>query len=180
MIFEGDIMKKLPNQKTVITCEKLALKWLSLLLFCTLFTIFVFCIFDEIIIRVVWILIEVLDIFLSAKLSGYGFSVFRSFIFVKIDEKGISNLYCNIRWEEIEKISYEHLLTRGRKVIESRRANRIKGDFGSVMLITKEQSEKENSFKTYSLKKTICICCNAQIKQFVNQYRPDLLNSTEE
>lgn len=106
----------------------------------------------------------------DAVVSGYSFSIYRSFILVKINEKGISNLFCKITWEEINTIHGEVV------DITSKASNwafkQLAKNYGTVILISKGKNDKEQSFKKYSLFKTICLELNEKNRAYVSRCCP--------
>ena len=135
------------------TCPKMALRW-SIHIIISLLLLFVLIYFPkEIYLKVFFAIAIVCLFFVPVKLSGYGFSVFRCFILVKIDSKGISNIFCKIKWNEIVDIQYEMLETEFKAKYNKMR---IAGNFGLVMFLTGKANENA-TFRKYSLKKTICV-----------------------
>ena len=112
----------------------------------------------------------VLSNFMFIKLNGYGASIFRSFIRVRISEKGISNAFCKIKWEEIQRTEYEYL-----EIKCNARTNKyirlIAGKYGLVLFVSKIQSKEEITFNNYSLKNTICMPFDENIKKIIEERR---------
>ena len=136
-----------------ITCPKMAIRW-SLYIFINILLFFVvFCFSTSFYFKLIFSIAIICSFFISIKLSGYGFSVFRCFILVKIDSQGVSNAFCKMTWDEIIEIQYETLETKF-KLKASK--TRIAGNFGLVMFLSKEEN-KNISFRKYLLKNTICL-----------------------
>ena len=155
--------------KRTLACPKLAFKWvigfaarLAFLIACIACAIIfappIWSVTACIILGVTFILTE----YISIKRCGYGFSLFRCFTVVKIEEDGIYNRFCKIKFENACYISYEHIYA---DHTNSRRY--IRGDFGVVALISAKSDEKKKSFSEYSAKDTICLPLTEEVKQLI-------------
>lgn len=85
-------------------------------------------------------------------LYRFSFAVFRSLILVKIDDEGIKNSYCKIKYKEIAHIGYENIefvSTRGHKKL------------GIILII----NGKDKTLKNCDIKKSICIPLNEKTKK---------------
>ena len=112
----------------------------------------------------------VLSNFMFIKFNGYGASIFRSFIRVRISEEGISNAFCKIKWEEIRRVEYEYLEIK----YNARRHQyiwNITTKYGLVLFVSKIQSNEKITFNNYSLKNTICMPFDENIKKIIEERR---------
>lgn len=150
-------------------CPKLALKWsLGFVLKLTFFVVCIVLISNSAPRALVFGASVLLGIafvcgeYLSIKKCGYGLSLFKCFIVSKIDETGISNCFCRIKYKDIASVGYEHI---GANHINARRY--IKGNFGMVILISRKKMK--NSFGAYSVKDTICIPLTEKTKHVIEK-----------
>ena len=143
------------------TCPKMSLYLTLRLLIALLFvglSIYVFwdMIFVAIAFSIFFIITSIILTVSSTCLS------FRSFILVKVNEEGINNAFCKIKWDEITKIEYENL------ELENTRSTKR---FGIVLIIYKND-DTSKSFKAYHLKEAICIPINEKTKKAILEYSP--------
>lgn len=155
------------NKKKIIkfTCPKMVIRWaIYILTNILLLSIMILCL-NDFYSMIVSVIAIVGTFFIPVKLSGYGFSVFRCFILVKIDSQGISNAFCKMKWNEILDIQYEKLETEFKAKSNKMR---IAGNFGLIMLLSKETKENV-TFRKYSLKNTICVPFDEEIFTFMEK-----------
>lgn len=147
-----------------ITCPQLAFNWSIKLIESFLIPILLSFLLDELFLKVAFITFGVLDYIISSLLTTYGFSVIKAFIWFKVDQDGISNFFCKIRWDEIqlENIYFEHIRIK-RTLTNNHKLKFVSGDCGVVMMVQKKNTANTN-FKKYSLKNAICIPLNAQTR----------------
>ena len=100
--------------------------------------------------------------YFSVKKCGYGIALFKCFIITKINENSLSNCFCKLNCEEISYIGYEHIHANHKN---SRYF--IRGDFGIIVLISKDKSKENKNFRQYSSKDTICLPLNEKTKEIL-------------
>lgn len=157
----------------VMTCPRLTLRWLLFsLIYLAIFLTF-FALIDFIVGGIVLFagatVIAVIE--LSVKLKR---SLFKCFIINKIDKDGISNIFCRIKWSEIEFVDSDRIEISFNKFFGGTRSIKrfFSGDYGNV-LILKKSNEKEQTYKNYLVKNAVCIPYNNKTRLAISNFCPD-------
>lgn len=116
----------------------------------------------------VWILLFVSSIFQA----NLGKKPFRVLTVVTIDEVGLKNCFCTLKWEEIESTGIEDM--NNESVFPSRRGI-LQKNFGLVLLLHRRAADKEKTFVTYSSRDTVCIPYNERTKRALKKYAPSVV-----
>ena len=147
----------------VFTCPKLA----KTLIINTLVSI-IFCVVAILINKILIFSIPFIILFLallpSITLYEFSFAVFRSLILVKLDNEGIKNAFCKIKYDEITNIGYECLefkAPRRRGYVEK---------YSLVIIV----NGKDKTFRSYDKKTAICIPLNEKTKKAFIEYAPQV------
>lgn len=145
------------------TCPKLA----RTLIIHTLVSI-IFCVVAILINKILIFSIPFIILFLallpSITLYEFSFAVFRSLILVKLDNEGIKNAFCKIKYDEITNIGYECLefkAPRRRGYVEK---------YSLVIIV----NGKDKTFRSYDKKTAICIPLNEKTKKAFIEYAPQV------
>ena len=84
----------------------------------------------------------VLFVVLFRMFSYWKMSVFRAFIIVRFDEVGISNRYCSIKWDDIQKIGIDDLHEPNLTLLKEY-------NFGMLCYVQNGSLKKTESFLNY-------------------------------
>ena len=162
----------------IFTCGKMAWRLILAIVVAFAMPIVFLWVSDDIFLRIVIAIFSVLGIFFVILTNGYGFSILRCLIPVKIDSEGISNCFCSIKWEEIKGMQFERVKIE--KIMRTKSIIITNGEYGVVLIVHKNESDvpsEENTniktFKNYSLKNSICVPVSIKTLQKISQIFPE-------
>lgn len=153
-------------KKTMLTCPKVGLIFVCYSLFIILISVFIAFLIQNILVGCIFVLfIESFAVFGFWCL--WGRAVFRAWIPVSIDEKGVSNRYCKISWDEIEGVGFDYL----QYPLDRMRFR--EADVGMILYFSKKKDRE--SLAGCSLRDTVFFPKNQKSIELIRQYAPDVL-----
>ena len=157
---------------TDFACPKFALSWIFILIKSLFISLALVILFDDTFMKTAGVFFGILEYYTCCQLTEYGFSLNKIFIPTKISTHGISNLFCKIKWNEVEQVCFEHLKTKTTPR-NHYRLKYVNDDFGLIMLIHKKKENADKSFKKCPLRQTICVSLNVKTKSAILRNCPE-------